>query len=136
MTELVLILLLVGVLAAFAVPRINIEGFQQRAFSGELVNALRYAQKTAISSGCPVRATIDAAGYSLEYTGDGGSACGTGATALRHPTRSGTFSGSGEITTGGSVIFDGMGRTGSALSITLADGSSVVVEAQTGYVHR
>lgn len=137
LTELVLILVLVGILAAFAAPRLNIEGFQNRAFGLELLNALRYAQKTAMGSGCHVQASVNAASdtYSLSYTGAGGSACGSGSTAVPHPTRGGAFSGSGEIDAGGSVVFDGMGRTASGLTVTLADGSTVVVEAGSGYVH-
>ncbi len=138
LTELVIILLLVGVLAAFVAPRINIEGFQRAAFGDELINALRHAQKTAIGSGCPVQAIVDAASdsYSLAYTGAGGSACGSGSTALPHPTRGGAFTGSGGIDAGGAVVFDAMGRTASGLSITLADGETIIVEAETGYVHR
>ena len=66
--------MLVGVLAAFVAPRIDIQGFERQAFASELINALRYAQKTAIGSGCHVRATVNDAAdsYSLAYTGDGG----------------------------------------------------------------
>jgi len=140
LTELVIILVLVGVLAAFVAPRIDIEGFQRQAFASELINALRYAQKVAIGSGCHVQATVNAASdnYSLVYTGAGGSAsdCGSGSTALPHPTRGGAFSGSGDISSGGTVVFDAMGRTASGLSITLASGEVVIVEPGTGYVHQ
>lgn len=137
LTELVLILVLVGILAAFAAPRLNIPGFQRQAFGLELLNALRYAQKTAIGSGCHVQATVSAAGdsYSLTYTGAGGSACGAGGTALTHPTLGGAFTGSGEIDAGGTVVFDAMGETATGLTITLANGEVITVEAGTGYVH-
>jgi MSHA pilin protein MshC len=138
LTELVIILVLVGVLAAFVVPRIDIEGFERQAFASELINALRYAQKTAIGSGCHVQATVNAASdsYSLSYTGAGGSVCGSGSTSLLHPTRGGAFTGSGELDAGGTVVFDAMGRTAAGLSITLASGEVIVVEPGTGYVHQ
>ncbi len=140
LTELVIILVLVGVLAAFVAPRINIEGFERQAFVSELINALRYAQKTAIGSGCHVQATINAAAdsYSLAYSGAGGSGgvCGSGSTPLPHPTRGGAFAGSGEIDAGGTVVFDAMGRTTAGLSIQLASGEVIVVEPETGYVHQ
>lgn len=137
LTELVIILVLVGVLAAFVAPRIDIEGFQRQAFASELINALRYAQKTAVGSGCHVQATVNAASdsYSLAYTGAGGSACGGGSTPLPHPTRGGAFAGSGEIDAGGTVVFDALGRASSGLNITLASGETIMVEAETGYVH-
>jgi MSHA pilin protein MshC len=138
LTELVIILVLVGLLGVFVAPRIDIEGFGRQAFATELINALRYAQKTAIASGCPVRATIDpgADGYGLAYTGAGGSPCGSGATPLPHPTRGGAFTGSGEIDAGGTVVFDATGRAGAGLSIALASGEVVIVEPGTGYVYR
>lgn len=138
LTELVIILVLVGVLAAFVAPRIDFEGFERQAFASELINALRYAQKTAIGSGCHVQASVSAGAdtYSLTYSGAGGSACGSGGTAVLHPTRGGAFSGSGEIDSGGTVVFDSMGRTTSGLSITLASGEVVFVEPGTGYVHQ
>lgn len=137
LTELVLILVLIGILAVVVVPRLDIRGFERRAFATELVNALRYAQKTAIGTGCPVQATVDAAAdrYSLSYTGAGGGACGSGPTPVRHPARGGPFEGSGEIDSGGVVVFDARGRTAGALVVVLADGSSVTVEAGSGYVH-
>lgn len=137
LTELVIILVLISVLAVIALPRLNIEGFERHAFSSELINALRYAQKTAIGSGCHVQATVNAAtdSYSLTYTGTGGAACGSGGTAVSHPTRSGAFAGNGEIDSGGSVVFDSMGGTTSALNITLASGTTITVEPVTGYVH-
>ncbi|NBB91644.1 MAG: prepilin-type N-terminal cleavage/methylation domain-containing protein [Gammaproteobacteria bacterium] len=137
LTELVIVLVLVGILAAFVVPRIDIEGFERQAFASELTNALRYAQKSAIASGCHVRATVDAAddSYALVYTGAGGSTCGGGSAALPHPTRGGPFTGGGEIDGGGSVVFDAMGRTAAGLSITLSSGDVILVEPETGYVH-
>lgn len=136
LTELVIILVLVGVLAAFVAPRIDIEGFERQAFGDELVNALRYAQKTAIGSGCHVQAAVDATvnNYSLNYTGAGGSGCS--AAPVVHPTRGGGFSGDGEIDAGGTIVFDGMGRTTTGLGIRLASGETVIIEPETGYVHQ
>jgi len=137
LTELVLILVLVGILAAFVAPRLNIEGFERQAFGLGLLDALRYAQKTAMGSGCHVQATVNAAAdtYSLSYTGAGGSACGTSASPVTHPTQGGAFNGSGPIDSGGTVVFDGRGETASGLTIALAGGRVITVEAGTGYVH-
>lgn len=134
LTELVLVLLLVGIMATFAVPRLNIAGFEQFAFGRETANALRHAQKVAMGSGCHVRFVADAASGSFraEYTGGGGTVCTTG--ALSHPSRGGSLTGTGGIASGGAVTFDGMGRTGNGLVITLEDGRSITVEAGSGYV--
>ncbi|MGY6588103.1 MAG: pilus assembly FimT family protein [Wenzhouxiangella sp.] len=131
LTELVLILVLISILAAFAAPRLNIQGFERQSFARELTLALRHAQRAAIASGCAVEVTIQATGYSVSWvSGDG---CPAG--ALSHPSRGGSFSGSGQISSGmGTVRFDGVGRTTSAAAIAVADGPTITVEAGSGYV--
>ncbi len=132
MTELVLILVLIGILAAFAVPRLNIEGFERQSFARELTLALRHAQRVAITSGCAVDVSIQSDGFSVAWAG--GDDCPSG--ALPHPTRGGAFSGTGQVSNGaGTVQFDGMGRTASGAAIVVADGPTVIVEAGSGYIH-
>ncbi len=131
LTELVLILVLVGILATFAVPRLNIEGFERQSFARELTIALRHAQRVAIASGCGVDISIQADGYSVSWAG--GDGCPTG--ALPHPSRGGPFAGSGQIGSGtGTVRFDGLGRTASGSAIAVTDGPTILVEAGSGYV--
>lgn len=134
LTELVLILVLISIVAVVALPRLNIEGFERQTFTGELTTALRHAQKIALASQCPVAVNINSSGYQVAFTGEGGVACGSG-TAVPHPTRGGNFTGSGEVNSGGSVVFDGQGRS-NGLTIELANGATIIVEAETGYVHR
>ena len=131
LTELVLILVLIGIMAAFAAPRLNIQGFERQSFARELTLALRHAQRVAIASGCAVEVTIQASGYSVSWAG--GNGCPTG--DLPHPSRGGSFSGSGQISSGTvTVRFDGMGRTSSGAAIAVADGPTIIVEAGSGYV--
>lgn len=131
LTELILIMVLIGILAAFAAPRLNIEGFERQHFARELVIALRHAQRAAIVSGCPVEVQIQGNGFNVVW-GAGGD-CGSG--ALPHPSRSGAFTGSGAISSGtGTVRFDGLGRTTAASIIVVADGPTIIVEAGSGYV--
>lgn len=134
LVELVTTLVLIGILAAFAAPRLDFGAFSQQAFQDELTNALRHAQKVALASGCPVQVKVGASGYSLGYTGTGGAACGSGE-PLPHPTGGGPFQGSGDISSGGTVVFDAMGRTDSGLTIELGNGGQVIVETGSGYIH-
>ena len=65
LVELVVVIVIMGIVAAFAVPRFfDNQTFSQRGYYEELVVALKYSQKLAIASGCPVRVVIDGAGYS------------------------------------------------------------------------
>lgn len=68
LVELIVVMVLMGILAAFAAPRFFGRGdFEGPAFAQELAGAARYAQKLALASGCPVRLTIpDAQRYELK----------------------------------------------------------------------
>lgn len=64
--ELVLVIVIVAVLGAIAGPRFfDNATFDERAFHDELVASLRYAQKVAVASGCPVQVDITSTSYSL-----------------------------------------------------------------------
>lgn len=134
LTELVIVLVLIGILAAFAAPRLNIGGFERQIFADELTNALRHARKVALFSGCAVQVIADATGDSVtaNYTGAGGAVCsGT----LPHPSRGGAFVLNGEITTGATFTFDARGRSVGAQIVT-GSGDVITIESGSGYVRR
>lgn len=55
MIELITVIVIVGILAAFAVPRfVQNETFDARSFTDQNLNMLRYAQKLAIAQNRPV----------------------------------------------------------------------------------
>ncbi|WP_418067324.1 prepilin-type N-terminal cleavage/methylation domain-containing protein [Sedimenticola hydrogenitrophicus] len=146
LVELVVVLLLVGILAAVGMPRFfNQLTFQEWGFSDELAGALRFGQKLAIATGCDTQAAITAAGYQLNQR----VTCNSGAftTPVRLPGGDGTgYAGSapgGIALTAASLYFDALGRPHDsadgnllAAATNIAIGSrSVSVEPQTGYVH-
>ena len=54
--ELVVVIVILGIVAAFAAPRFfDDRTFLQRGYYEELAAALKYSQKLAVASGCPVR---------------------------------------------------------------------------------
>ena len=64
LVELVVVIVILGIVAAFAAPRFfDDRTFLARGFYDELAAALKYSQKLAVASGCSVRVTIDATGY-------------------------------------------------------------------------
>jgi prepilin-type N-terminal cleavage/methylation domain-containing protein len=143
--ELVTVLVIVGALAVFAAPRLNIQGFERHAFRQEVLSAARHAQKTAMASGCPVRFNAEAATgrVELHYSAGGSdSACGDGSTfsdALSHPAKGGPFvvvaPGGTAITSGGAVVFDGYGNPSTGRTIIFNVGAPVTIEPVTGYAH-
>lgn len=57
--ELVAGLVIVGIIAAVAVPRFSDSSpFRERGYNDEVASALRYAQRVAIATECPVRINI------------------------------------------------------------------------------
>ena len=70
LVELVVVIVILGIVAAFAVPRFfDDRTFLQRGYYEELVAGLKYSQKLAVASGCPVRVVVDAAGYTRAPAG-------------------------------------------------------------------
>ncbi len=64
LVELVTCLVIIGVLAAVAGPRfLDYRPFQQHGYVDELAAAIRYSQRAAIASACPVLFTGDSTGY-------------------------------------------------------------------------
>lgn len=65
--ELIAVIVLLSILGVAAISRLgNVSGFESRAFYDELVNAVRYGHKLAISTGCAVQVNISATGYDLQ----------------------------------------------------------------------
>ena len=65
--ELIAVVVLLSVLGVLAFARLgSFGGIEIRAFYDEVVAAVRYAQKLAVSTGCDVQVSLSATGYSLQ----------------------------------------------------------------------
>lgn len=143
--ELVAVIAILGALAVFALPRLDTAGFDRYAFRQELLAALRYAQKTALASGCDVAVELTGGDdrYALFYR-DGGDAtsCGGGGLTdpVSDPARGGAFAGAGgagvDLQTSGTIVFDGFGaHAGGPTTVVFAAAPAIEVDGVTGYVH-
>jgi MSHA pilin protein MshC len=66
LVELVTIILLLSIIAVVSFARLgDTSAFEDRGFYDRTANALRYAQKLAVASGCEVQFTFVSNGYSL-----------------------------------------------------------------------
>lgn len=142
--ELVTVLVMVGALAVFVVPRLDTAGFDRYGFRQEVLSAARYAQKTAMASGCAVQLAVNTGAdtVTLDYRAGGDAAnCGGGGFGdpVQSPSSGGAFSlaaPSGiDITGGGTVVYDGFGNPANGLTISFATGPGLTIEAVTGYAH-
>lgn len=152
--ELIMVIVLLGVLAVYAAPRIfNSDDFNARGFHDETLSLLRYAQKTAVAQRRNVCVTFAPA--SVRLTIASAAATSTCNTSLTGPTANCAGGPTGEqacITaksgvsysgTPTSFNFDGLGQPVNSAGVLLATQSiqvtnaakGITVEAGTGYVH-
>lgn len=148
--ELIMVMLLVGILAAYAVPRIfNRAVFDARGMHDMTMAYLRYAQKTAIAQRRTVCVAFTANGMALRIANNAGATdCAAGA-ALNGPDGNPGLAGPVNYTaTPNNMAFDALGQPLSGVAATLGTvlnaatainvvgaGRTVTVEAGTGYVH-
>jgi MSHA pilin protein MshC len=143
LVELVVVIVIIGIVAAFAAPRFfDDRTFLQRGYYEELAAALKYSQKLAVASGCPVRFALDAAGYTAQQQAAQGGTCNAADTtwATDVALSDGRLL-AGSAPLGVSVApaitltFDALGRTdlGADQSITVGP-FALTVRADSGFV--
>ena len=143
LVELVVVIVIIGIVAAFAAPRFfDDRTFLQRGYYEELVAALKYAQKLAVASGCPVRVVIDAGGYVARQQAAQAGSCNTADASW--PTN--VALADGQVLAGSkplgvtvapalTLTFDALGRTdlGADQSINIGP-FALTVRAESGFI--
>lgn len=131
-----MVIVVLGVLAAVAIPRISRSGFDEQRLYDETFAALRYAQRTAVAYQRTVCVTF-AGGTQLSLTyaaAYGSGSCGPTLAPPGGDAASYTVTAQGGATlTGVSFTFDRLGRPSAGQTVT-AGGRNIIVEPETGYV--
>ena len=142
LVELLTVVLLLGILGIVALGRLTDQNqVAARGFFDDTVNAVRFAQKLALSTGCDVRVITTASSYQLRQS----STCIANdfANPVVNPANRGNNyqnvdMPAGFSLTAGSITFDARGRREGATSdFNLSDGSTTYsfrVHASTGLV--
>ena len=147
--ELVVVIIVVGILAVIAIPRLNTKTFDTVGFYQEVLSSVRYAQKEAIAKRRFVCVGLASGSATISFAKTvGATTCDTdlvsprGVSPFTVTAKSGvTLSSSPSVT---AFLFDPLGRprtTANAaspqltISITGDGTQSFVVETETGYVH-
>ena len=141
--ELVVVIVILGVIGVVAGPRFfSSSDYDGRAYYDELATALRYGQKVAVATGCPVRVTVATSSYALAQQSALSGHCNPSDSSF--PVA--VLLPSGETVTGNAptgvnaapattFVFDAEGRTSLGADLTLSvAGSALIVEAGSGLV--
>lgn len=133
--ELIMVIVILGVLAVFAVPRIfNTDDFRARGFHDETLSLLRYAQKTAIAQRRTVCVALAAGGVTMtmDTNSPPDGVCDTAPNLPNTPS-----GGTGLASVPNAFQFTPLGSTNQTATfvITIPNSTAITVEAVTGYVH-
>ena len=139
MVELITTLIIVGILAAVAVPRFfNQQAYSDRGFYDQTLAITRYAQKSAIALRRNVCVNIAPPSINLTYASaaGSGSACDTPLPSPVGGSSPFTITAPSGVTLSPSTTatFTALGSVGTTTTITVAS-RTITVESGTGYVH-
>jgi MSHA pilin protein MshC len=130
--ELVVVILLVGILSASVLPKLNLDSYKEIGGFQQGMSAIRFAQKLAIASGCQVDVSLATSTCTLTFNGCTGASIPNPASGA---TNFCTNSDPG-VTPTANFSFDNIGSpTTGAQIITFSGGQIVTVEANTGFAH-
>jgi MSHA pilin protein MshC len=139
MIELIVVMIIIGILAVVAVPRMTgLSDFRVLEFHDQTVSALRHAQKTATSHRRQVCVAFTAATVTLTIAQTSGGAC------VANLTLPGSNSNVVTSTDATNAIFNPVpaafnflsdGTTGADQSLAISGQPTIVVIGATGHVH-
>lgn len=150
LVELVVTMIVVGILAAVALPRFADQGeFNARGFTDQVRAALQFAQKSAVASRRCVCVAAGAGGLTLTRDPANATGCAAASCTLVLPIQGAATDCSATRnslcppasvamgSTAATFNFDAQGQAsaGAAITITGTGTTTVTIEQATGYVH-
>lgn len=142
--ELVMVIVLLGILSATVLPKFfDVSTYKQQAFFDDTLNAVRYAQKLAVATGCKVQVSVSANAYTLNGPADRSQCAITSPTfsqTIRNPgTGAAAYTGSETgvtlTSTSAAFNFDALGQASANVTLTVAGGKTISVVRDTGFVY-
>lgn len=133
LVELVMVMVIVGVLALFVLPKaLDLTAWRVRAFGDELQAQMQAMQRLALAQRRPVVATLNTTGVSFDYAA-GGNLVTLACPATASPCI--TQAGPRTVTFNASNSGRAVTSSGSALPVTVSSGGTTqayTIEAETG----
>ena len=145
LVELIMVVVLLGTFSAVAIPKFFAKNsFSERAFFDDTLNAVRYAQKLAVATGCNVQVAVSANSYILTRQGNSSSTSCPGSStyslAVPHPSSgaSSYFGSESNVTLTSTVspfYFYPLGSSSADVTLTVNGSRTINVIAKTGFVY-
>lgn len=145
LVELVMVIVVLSILSATAIPKFfDTNTYAERAFFDDTLNAVRYAQKLAVATGCNVQISISSDSYTLTRQGSSSStSCPGGSSyslAVPHPgSEASSYSGSETDVTltssASSFVFDPLGTASADVTLAVNGSRTISVIGETGFVY-
>jgi len=140
--ELVVVIVILGIVAAIAGPRFfDTKVFSERGYADEVASAMRYSQKIAVGSGCNVQLTITLAGYSAFQQVASGNSCNaassTWSTTVLTPdgrALAGTPPSNANVNAPATLVFNNKGAVISGAANLLVGPYTLALDAASGFV--
>jgi MSHA pilin protein MshC len=138
--ELAMVIVIMGILSAVALPKLFVSSYQARGFADQVLATLRYAQKSAIAQHRLVCASLSASANSITLTRASLSTDSSCTLPINLPDRtSNSLAAPSGITLSPSIdiSFDANGRYVASVpaSISISNVSlPIIIQAETGYV--
>lgn len=143
MIELIVTMIMVGILAAVAIPRLNLLGsFDEIGYRDQVVAALEFSRKAAVAQRRYVRVTLTGSALSFDIasgTPEGAAANSYDRQLILPGSSLNQISPRGNTTLSGptTLVFDPLGRASAAsysYTVTGESTSTLTVDSGTGYV--
>ncbi|NNC64512.1 MAG: prepilin-type N-terminal cleavage/methylation domain-containing protein, partial [Gammaproteobacteria bacterium] len=143
LVELVVVIMIIGILGAIAMPRFfGSRAFAERGYFEELVAAIRFAQKAAVATGCPVRVVLVPGSYQVNQQAASGGRCDLSDVTWATPvmlmdgqTLSGIAPSGVAAAPALTWVFDSLGQTNLGADQAISVGPyTMTLQAASGYV--
>jgi len=142
--ELIMVIVILGILSVSIAPKFAGKStYAEHAFFSDTLNAIRYAQKLAVKTGCNVQVSINFNSYTLKRLGSSSSTSCSGSTynlVIPHPSSgASTYSGSEPDVTLTSTVspfyFYPLGTASNDVNLTINGVKTIQVVKETGLVY-
>jgi MSHA pilin protein MshC len=139
LVELVMVIVILSILSAVALPRFfERSAFQDRAVYDDIANTLRYAQKSAVATGCPTQFQFIPADNRYQVMREQVCNNNTFNQSVMNPGTSAglenTLNGAAFSTTANIITFFPLGNASTSATFTVA-GRTINVIDQTGFIN-